>query len=106
VLTGILFGAAHLGSEPAPQLIQLAFLGFVLCLIRWRTRSLYPCMALHSFNNALALGVIQHWSVGAILALVAGAMLVVALLTGPMSGARRVAPDPSGRLDRTPRAAR
>ncbi|HEY2439862.1 MAG TPA: type II CAAX endopeptidase family protein, partial [Solirubrobacteraceae bacterium] len=64
VITALLFGLAHLGSAPAVYLIPLAFLGFVLCLIRWRTRSLYPCMALHSANNALALGVNQlGWNV-------------------------------------------
>lgn len=88
ILTGILFGAAHIGSEPVPQLVQLAFLGFVLCLIRWRTGSLYPCMALHSFNNSLALGVIQHWSPGATLALTTGSMLAIGVLTGPLSGFR------------------
>ena len=58
-MTGILFGLAHLGSAPSQYLVPLGFLGFVLCLVRWRTGSLYPCMALHSANNALALGVNQ-----------------------------------------------
>ena len=47
-----------------PQyLVPLGFLGFVLCVVRWKTRSLYPCMALHSINNSLALGVNQlNWN--------------------------------------------
>ena len=57
IVTGILFGLAHTGSASSQYLIPLGFLGFVLCLVRWRTGSLYPCMALHSFNNSLALGV-------------------------------------------------
>ena len=62
VIVGILFGIAHTGSVSSDQyLIPLGFLGFVLCLVRWRTGSLYPCMALHSFNNCLALGVLLHW---------------------------------------------
>ena len=62
-ITGILFGLAHTGSAAAQYLIPLGFLGFVLCIVRWRTRSLYPCMALHSVNNSLALGVNQlHWN--------------------------------------------
>ena len=56
VETGILFGLAHTGSASAQYLIPLGFLGFVLCIVRWRTRSLYPCMALHSVNNSIALG--------------------------------------------------
>jgi membrane protease YdiL (CAAX protease family) len=88
VLTGILFGLAHLGSAPIQDLIPLGFLGFVLCLIRWRTGSLYPCMALHSANNALALGVNQlSWSAAAIAGLVLGSWLVIGVITGPL-GAR------------------
>ena len=59
VITGILFGLAHTGSASSQYLVPLGFLGFVLCIVRWRTGSLYPCMALHSANNALALGVNQ-----------------------------------------------
>ncbi len=90
IVVGILFGAAHLGSASPEYLVPLGFLGFVLCLIRWRTRSLYPCMALHSFNNALALGVNQlHWSAAAILGLVAGSLAVIAAITAPLALARR-----------------
>jgi membrane protease YdiL (CAAX protease family) len=87
IVTGILFGLAHLGSAPLHYLIPLGFLGFVLCLLRWRTRSLYPCMALHSINNALALGVSQlHWNGGEVVALIVGSLLVIAAVTGPLSG--------------------
>jgi membrane protease YdiL (CAAX protease family) len=89
VITGTLFGLAHAGSAAAEYLLPLAFLGFVLCLIRWKTGSLYPCMALHSANNALALGVNQeHWSALAIFALTLGSWLVIAALTGPLSQGR------------------
>jgi len=61
----------------------------VLCLVRWRTGSLYPCMALHSVNNALALGVNQeHWGAGAIAALAVGSLIVIGLLTGPLARIR------------------
>jgi membrane protease YdiL (CAAX protease family) len=87
ILTGLLFGLAHTGSASSQYLIPLAFLGFVLCLVRWRTGSLYPCMALHATNNALALGINQlSWSVFAVLALIVGANLVIALLTWPLAG--------------------
>jgi membrane protease YdiL (CAAX protease family) len=92
VATAIVFGLAHVGSAPAQYLVPLGFLGFVLCLVRWRTGSLYPCIALHSANNALALGVNElHWQAGEIFALIAGSLLVIAALTGPLS-ARRTAP--------------
>jgi membrane protease YdiL (CAAX protease family) len=87
VLTGLLFGLAHTGSAASQYLIPLAFLGFVLCLVRWRTGSLYPCMTLHATNNALALGVNQlSWNAFDIVALIVGANLVVAALTWPMAG--------------------
>jgi uncharacterized protein len=60
-------------------------------VVRWRTGSLYPCMALHSFNNSLALGVNQlNWSAGTILALIVGSLLVIAAITLPL--ARGAAP--------------
>jgi uncharacterized protein len=93
IFTGILFGLAHTGSASSQYLIPLGFLGFVLCLVRWRTRSLYPCMALHSFNNSLALGVNElHWSPGAIVALIIGSLLVIGVITGPLSSPGRFSP--------------
>ena len=53
---GLLFGLAHFDSAQPEYLVPLGFLGFVLCIVRWRTGSLYPCMALHSINNCIALG--------------------------------------------------
>jgi len=94
ILTGILFGLAHTGSASSQYLIPLGFLGFVLCLVRWRTRSLYPCMALHSFNNSLALGLNQlHWATAPILGLAVASLLVIAAVTGPLSA--RSAPAPA-----------
>ncbi len=94
VVVGILFGLAHTGSASSQYLVPLGFLGFVLCLLRWRTRSLYPGMALHSLNNSLALGVNElRWSVLATVALILAALMVIAALTGPL------APDPPARTD-------
>jgi uncharacterized protein len=88
ILTGALFGLAHTGSASAQYLVPLGFLGFVLCLVRWRTRSLYPCIALHSFNNSLAIGVNElHWSAAGILGLLIASLLVIAAATGPLAGA-------------------
>jgi membrane protease YdiL (CAAX protease family) len=87
VIVGILFGLAHAGSALSQDLIPLGFLGFVLCLVRWRTGSLYPCMALHALNNALALGITQfHWNGGEIVGLMAGSLVVIGLITLPLSG--------------------
>lgn len=91
VIVGVLFGLAHFDSADPQFLIPLGFLGFALCLVRWKTGSLYPGMALHSLNNCLALGVNElSWGAGRILALCAASLVVVALITGPLSrGVRR-----------------
>ncbi|MBO0768984.1 MAG: CPBP family intramembrane metalloprotease [Solirubrobacterales bacterium] len=86
VLVGVLFGLAHAGSAKSEYLIPLALLGITLCGLRWWTGSLYPGMALHSLNNCLALGVNQmHWSAAVIVPVMAGSLLVMALLTGAFS---------------------
>jgi hypothetical protein len=93
--TGILFGIAHTGSASPQYLIPLGFLGFVLCIVRWKTRSLYPCMALHSVNNSIALGYNElHWNGGEIVALVVGAIAVIAAVTLPLAS-RSPAPAPA-----------
>lgn len=62
-VTGVLFGLIHVDpNRPASFLLPLAVFGFLLCLIYWRTGSLYPCIALHSINNAIAFGVTEGWS--------------------------------------------
>jgi membrane protease YdiL (CAAX protease family) len=87
VVTGVLFGAAHAGGGVGvAQLVQLGVLGFVLCLVRWRTGSLYPGIALHSLNNALAIGVNQHWGVPGVLGLILAAVAVVSAITAPLAG--------------------
>jgi membrane protease YdiL (CAAX protease family) len=92
-ITGILFGLAHTGSASAQYLLPLGFLGFMLCWLRWRTGSLYPCMALHSLNNALALGIAQlHWNSAEIIALMLGSLLVIGTLTLPLAGGRVTIP--------------
>ena len=89
VVVGVLFGLAHYDSAQPQFLVPLAFLGFVLCIVRLRTRSLYPCMALHSINNCLALGVNELAFNGAeILALTAASLLLIGLFTAPLSARR------------------
>ena len=60
-ITGVLFGAVHVGSAPAVDLVPLGLLGVILCLIRQWAGSLYPCIALHALNNSIALGLNESW---------------------------------------------
>jgi uncharacterized protein len=86
VFVGLLFGLAHFDSAQPQFLIPLGFLGFVLCIVRWKTGSLYPCMALHAINNCIALGVNElGWNAGEIVALTVGALALIAVVTGPLS---------------------
>jgi len=88
VITGVLFGVVHGLSAPAVDLLPLAFLGFVLCLVYELTGSLYPCIALHLLNNAIALGSDEHWVVR-IGELALGSFAVVALV---LYAVQRLAP--------------
>jgi uncharacterized protein len=88
IITGLVFGAIHVGSAPPPFLVPLAVFGFILCLLYWRTGSLYPCIALHALNNALAFGVSQHWT-WQIPVTMAGALVIVGAIVLPVGGVRR-----------------
>ncbi len=91
-ITGLLFGGVHVAGSPVAFLVPLAFFGAVLCLVYWRTRSLYPCMALHCLNNSIAFGTMLHWS-WQIPALLIGSLAAIALIVVPVSriGSRRPA---------------
>jgi membrane protease YdiL (CAAX protease family) len=74
---GGLFGLIHAtsGIDAVPV---LCVLGFAFCLVYERTGSLYPVIALHAFNNALAYGVGTEsgWlSAGLGLAVIAGCVV-------------------------------
>lgn len=93
LITGAVFGGIHVGSAPAVFLVPLAILGFMLCIVRWKTGSLLPCIALHAMNNALAFGVTEKWSAGATLLLLVGAVSVTMLACVPLLPRERGAPD-------------
>ncbi|HUB75569.1 MAG TPA: CPBP family intramembrane glutamic endopeptidase, partial [Solirubrobacteraceae bacterium] len=80
VLTGLLFGAIHIGSAPVIDLVPLAVLGTMLCGLRQLTGSIYPGIALHCLNNAAALVVNAGWSFAAFLAILALALALIATL--------------------------
>jgi len=53
LIVGLVFGAIHAGTgiSAVPALVLF---GVILCLLREQTGSLYPCIALHAVNNAVA----------------------------------------------------
>jgi membrane protease YdiL (CAAX protease family) len=88
LITGAIFGLIHVGSSPAGFLVPLAVLGVGLCLIYAWTRSLYPCVALHAINNAIAFGVTQDWTWEIPLVMVGGtaASLLIVVAIGRVLG--------------------
>jgi len=74
-LTGIIFGAIHLGGTEIEFIAPLMVFGFILCLLYVWTGSLLPCIVLHALNNALALGVSQDWGGATVFAMVAAGAL-------------------------------
>ncbi len=71
--TGVIFGVMHLISSPIEAILPLALFGALLCVLYERTGSLYPCIALHAINNALAFGVNEEMG-GATALLVVGSL--------------------------------
>jgi membrane protease YdiL (CAAX protease family) len=82
VITGLLFGAVHIGSAPLLDLVPLAGLGFGLCLLYRYTGSLYPCIVTHSLNNSIAFAGLEGWGwqapvlMAAALAAIAGLVIM------------------------------
>jgi hypothetical protein len=82
--TGAVFGAIHVGGSPAGALVPLGVLGFALCLLYAQTGSLYPCIAVHAINNAIAFGVLNDWG-WEIAALLAGSLAACFAVTVPVA---------------------
>jgi len=103
LITGIVFGAIHIGSAPIGFTVPLAVFGFGLCLLYERTRSLYPCIALHALNNSVALGLTQKWTweilptmVGSVIASLTLAALLAHVLAGRAGATAGPLPQPAG----------
>jgi membrane protease YdiL (CAAX protease family) len=97
IITGLVFGSIHVGSAEAAFLLPLAFFGFALCLLRERTGSLYPGIALHCMNNSLAFGVSQHWNWQILVLLVCAlGLITLVALVGRARWTPLPAPAPAG----------
>jgi membrane protease YdiL (CAAX protease family) len=83
LIDGILFGIIHWDLSTADGLLivpPLAALGFMFCLVYERTGSLYPVIALHALNNAIAFGVTVD---DASVSLVLGSLMLLACTVAP-----------------------
>jgi len=52
----------------------------MLCVVYELSGSLYPCIAVHLINNAIALTGDENWNGGRLVALLAGALALAALV--------------------------
>jgi len=51
IISSLLFGVAHADPGSFPVLFVI---GLALAFLRWRTRSIWPCIMLHMLNNGVA----------------------------------------------------
>jgi membrane protease YdiL (CAAX protease family) len=80
-IVGLLFGAIHAFGTPAILLIQLAVLGFLFSIVRWKTGSILPTVGLHAVNNSLAFANLMSWSWQYVPLVIGAASLAVAVVT-------------------------
>jgi len=90
-IDGLLFGVIHYDFSGADALLilpPLGILGFIFCLVYERTGSIYPTIAMHAFNNAIAFAVtIEDASVS----LALGPLMLLACATIPRAQRTAVA---------------
>ena len=90
-IDGLLFGVIHYDFSGADALLilpPLGVLGFIFCLVYERTGSIYPTIAMHALNNAIAFGVtVENGSVS----LVLGPLMLLACATIPRAQQAAVA---------------
>lgn len=92
IVSGVIFGAIHLGSSPIGFVVPLMVFGFGLALLYQATGSLWPPIVLHAINNSIAFGVNQDWD-WQILPLLGSSLAVLALVAFVLR--RVVGPSPS-----------
>ena len=63
IISSLLFGVAHADPGSFPVLFVI---GLALAFLRWRTKSIWPCIMLHMLNNGIAALVIVLTMQGAI----------------------------------------
>lgn len=59
VLSAVVFGAFHLSSVTVIRLLPTIWLGLLLGMVVWRTRSIFPAMLMHLVNNALVVAIVS-----------------------------------------------
>jgi len=90
LVSGAIFGFIHVGGTEAHFLPLLALLGFLFAALYRATGSLLPCIALHSLNNALALGFSLKWDAWLVVAVAVLAPTLLVAALWPLVSRRRL----------------
>ena len=96
ITTGVLFAAMHLGWVPLALSVPIVVFGIAMCLLYHWTGSLYPCIAVHAFGNAIPLAGALDWTWQApllILGSTLGALTLTRLLALGLGDRRRAEPE-------------
>ena len=81
-IVGVVFSSIHFtGPDTLALLPPLAVLGILFCLLYERTGSLYPAIALHIVNNAVALAITADASSAPVVAAVAATAALAGCVT-------------------------
>lgn len=83
LVSGTMFGIVHWDFATVDRLLIvpiLLVLGVILCLLYAKTKSLFPCIALHAVNNAAAAGYFANDQKSDFGVAAAGVCLVIVLL--------------------------
>jgi len=59
-LTALVFGAFHLSGETAIRFLPTAWIGLLMGIAAWRTRSIVASMLMHFVNNGLAVVIVSR----------------------------------------------
>lgn len=58
-LSALIFGAFHLSGETALRFLPTAWIGLLMAVVVWRTRSIFTSMLMHFLNNGISVLVIS-----------------------------------------------
>ena len=87
-LTGVAFGATHIGWLPIGAIVPAAVFGFGLCLLYHWTGSLYPSLAFHALWNSLSAATVlgSTWQIPLAVVLAVVSTLVIARVVAVLLG--------------------
>jgi len=60
VVSALVFGAFHLSGETAIRFLPTAWIGVLMGIVVWRTRSIFSSMLMHFVNNGFAVVVVSR----------------------------------------------